>query len=234
MFTAQAFGILADRGIQSLFLDGLVVTLKLFVCSALVGFSLGAVLAVVRMSSRVGALLVTGMVEYHRNVPSIVQILVWYFGIPQLFPKAWLPWTEHYLSGFFFAVVALSLNAAAYISEDLRSGFRAVAAGQYEASRALALSHLQALCLVLAPQAFRACLPALVSQALSLFKATALAMTIGVSEIMYVARRVDGETYATFAAFLVPSVMYILGTVGLMFSGEWLQRRYKAYPSETG
>lgn len=224
----MTFAILGLADTWHLFAAGLRLTTELFVLAAVLGFGLGAALAALRQSNRWAAPLVIGFVEYHRNVPSLVQLLVWYFAIPQVLPEILRGWIERNLDGFVFAIVALSLNAAAYISEDLRSGFRTLPKGQFEATEALGLSRFQALRLVLLPQAVRACFPALVSQTLSLFKATTLAMAIGVGELMYVARRIDGETYATFAAFLVPTIMYLCCTLAIMFGGERLQQRLVA------
>ena len=224
----MTFTILREAETWRLFATGFRVTVELFALAAVLGFGLGGVLAGVRLSSRWSAPVIVGFVEYHRNVPNIVQILIWYFAVPQLLPAAWQGWVDDHVGGFAFAVVALGLNAAAYISEDLRSGLRTLPRGQGEASRALALSRLQTLRLVLLPQAVRACLPALVGQTLSLFKATTLAMAIGVADLMYVARRIDGETYATFAAFLVPTLGYLCCTLTIMFGGERLQRHLAA------
>jgi polar amino acid transport system permease protein len=80
--------------------------------------------------------LIAGYVNYHRNVPGLVQIFVWYFGIPELLP-AWITdFINNHNGEFIFALIALSLNSAAYMSEDLRSGMRSVAATQMEAARA--------------------------------------------------------------------------------------------------
>lgn len=228
MFSSTTFDILLQRDVMLLFLRGLGVTLELFAWSAVSAFLLGALLASLHFTGSLPSRLVQVFVGYHRNVPAIVQFMVWYFGIPQLFPQSWTGWTDEHLSGFFFAVVALTLNAAAYISEDLRSGFRAVPHGQYEAARALGLSYVTTLRRVLMPQAVRAALPALLNQAISLFKATSLAMAIGVAELMYIARQVDGATYATFASYLVPTVLYLACTLSLMAGGGWLQNRLAA------
>ena len=221
---AHTFSILTDPDILRAFFNGLATTIELFFVSGIFAYLLGCLLAVLRMSGRAPSAIVAAFVEYHRNVPSIVQFLVWYFGVPQIFPASWQSWANAHASGFAFAVIALALNAAAYISEDLRSGFRAVSYGQMEAARALGMNYLRAMRLVLVPQAIRNALPALVNQALSLLKTTSLAMAIGVSEIMYVARQVDGETYATFAAYLVPTVAYLACTLSIMLIGNGLQR----------
>jgi polar amino acid transport system permease protein len=220
----ESFSVLADPDVQLLFLRGTLTSLELFIISAAAAYTLGALLVVLRMSGRIPSAAVGVFVEYHRNVPSIVQIFVWYFGVSQVLPPSWHAWTNDHLGAFFYAVVALSLNAAAYISEDLRSGMRAVSNGQMEAARALGLSFLKAMQLVMVPQAIRAAAPALVNQALSLLKTTSLAMAIGVGELMYVARQLDGETYATFAAYLTPTGIYLICTLTLMFVGSRLQR----------
>jgi len=220
----QSFEVLADPEVQRLFLRGFGTTLRLFVTSAACAYLLGALLVVLRMSGRIPSALVSAFVEYHRNVPSIVQIFVWYFGVPQMLPAPWHAWMNAHVGALFFAVIALSLNAAAYISEDLRSGIRAVSTGQLEAARALGLSYVKAMQLVVVPQAIRAAAPALISQALGLLKATSLALAIGVNELMYVARQLDGETYATFPSYLTPTLIYLACTLTLMFVGSRLER----------
>jgi polar amino acid transport system permease protein len=220
----ESFSVLTEPDVQALFLRGTVTSLELFAVSAVVAYTLGALLVVLRMSGRIPSAAVAVFVEYHRNVPSIVQIFVWYFGVSQILPTTWHAWTNAHLGAFFYAAVALSLNSSAYISEDLRSGIRSVSNGQMEAARALGLGFLKAMRLVMVPQAIRSAAPALVNQALSLLKTTSLAMAIGVGELMYVARQLDGETYATFAAYLTPTVIYLICTLTLMFFGGRLQR----------
>ena len=98
-------------------------------------------------------------VAYHRNVPTLVQLFVWYFGAPQLLPAAAGAWINNHNGEFVFALIALSLNAAAYLSEDLRSGVRSIARGQVEAARALGLGYAQTMLYVVLPQAVRVAVP---------------------------------------------------------------------------
>ena len=93
-------------------------------------------------------------VEYHRNVPLLVQIFVWYFGILQLLPRGVRVWVNAHNSEFLLATVALGLAAGAYISEDLRSGIRAIPKTQYEAVRSIGFGYLGAMRWVILPQAF--------------------------------------------------------------------------------
>ena len=220
----HSLAVLADPNVQLLFLRGTLTTLELFFASAIAAYALGALLVVIRRSSWLPTAAGGAVVEYHRNVPSIVQIFVWYFGVPQILPQSWHTYANAHLSAFFFAVVALSLNAAAYISEDLRSGIRAVPTGQMEAARALGMSYLKARRWVVVSQAVRGAAPALVNQALGLLKTTSLALAIGVKELMYVARQLDGETYATFPSYLTPTLIYLACTLTLMAIGSRVQQ----------
>jgi polar amino acid transport system permease protein len=207
------------------FLHGLIVSIELFCAAWIAAMVLGTILTVARSASAiVGASIVAAFVSYHRSVPAIVQILVWYFGVPQLLPDTWQAFINAHNAQFLFAVVALSLNSAAYISEDLRTGFRTLPHTQQEAARALGLSYLQTMWLVLIPQAIRAALPALIGQTLSLFKSTSLTMAIGVADLMYMTRQIEGETYATFGCYLIATVVYLGGTTLIAASGGLIQR----------
>ena len=154
-----------------------------------------------------------------------LQLFVWYFGIPQLLPMAAQDWINGHGGEVIFAIIALTLNSAAYVSEDLRSGFRSLPNGQTEAARALGINYVQTLRKILIPQAMRASAPSLVNQALSLFKTTALAMAIGTAEMMYITRQIEGETYMTFQTFAVASLFYLIGSWSIMILGAVWQRR---------
>jgi polar amino acid transport system permease protein len=125
-------------------------------------------------------------------------------------------------------LIALSLNSAAYRSEDLRSGMRSVAETQMEAARALGLSYLQSMRDVLLPQAIRISVPPLVNQSLSLFKSTSLAMAIGVAEMTYASRQIENETYRTFETFILASAFYLLMSWSIMALGAWYNERHLA------
>lgn len=208
------------------FLGGMAVTLQLFVISGVLAFSLACILMGIRLvPGKFGSVLVTVFVEYHRNVPTLVQLFVWYFGVPQLLPEQTQDWINAHGGEMIFAIIALMLNSAAYVSEDLRSGFRSLPGGQTEASRALGLSYLQTIRKILIPQAIRASAPSLVNQTLALFKSTALAMAIGTAEMMYITRQIEGETYMTFQTFAVASLFYLVGSWAIMSLGGVWQRR---------
>lgn len=207
-------------------LSGAAVALGLFLLSLVCAFALAVLLMGVRyLPGRLGDRAVAAYVAYHRNVPTLVQLFVWYFGAPQLLPAAAGAWINNHNGEFVFALIALSLNAAAYLSEDLRSGVRSIARGQVEAARALGLGYAQAMLYVVLPQAIRVAVPALINQSLILFKTTSLAMAIGVAEMTYASRQIENETYRTFETFTIATIFYMLVSSGIMLTGYWYGRR---------
>lgn len=220
---------LLEDGYLRLFRDGILTTLRLFVVSGLLAIAVGVSLATLRaLPVRVFKVFVIVVVEYHRNVPMLVQILVWYFGVPQLLPEPLKAWINAGNTEFFFAAIALALNAGAFISEDLRSGLRAIPHTQQEAAWSIGLTHLQALRYVILPQGIRVALPALLNQALLLFKNSSLAMAIGVHELLYRTRQIDNLTFRTFDVFLVATLLYLLGTLALMSLSDRIAKRRTA------
>jgi len=207
-------------------LMGAMRTLALFAAAWVMGFLLALLIVAVR-ASPVPLLqrLCMAFVGYHRNVPGLVQIFFWYFGISQLLPQSWQDAINASHSEFVFALIALSLNTAAYMSEDIRSGIRSLPPTQFEAARALGLSYLRAMYRVVLPQAVRISVPPLVNQSLSLFKSTSLAMAIGVAEMTYVSRQIENETFRSMEAFAIASVFYLLMSFLIMGVGGWSQHR---------
>lgn len=225
MLSLDFSAILQGRYLEWL-ITGAAKTLMLFAASWVIGFLLSLLVAAARSSGlRVLQGFAVGFVGYHRNIPGLVQLFVWYFGIPQLLPEAWQQWINATGSEFIFATIALSLNAAAYMSEDLRSGIRSLPPAQMEAARALGLSYASAMRKVILPQALKVAVPPLVNQSLGLFKATSLAMAIGVAEMTYASHQVENESFKTFEAFAVASVFY--WTVSFLIMGlghAWSKR----------
>ncbi len=208
-------------------IGGAFTSLGLFLAAWVCAFLLAVVLVALRaMALPPLEWLIAAYVNYHRNVPGLVQIFVWYFGIPELLPAAITGFINDHNGEFIFALIALSLNSAAYMSEDLRSGMRSVAATQMEAARALGLSYLQSMRDVLLPQAIRISIPPLVNQSLSLFKSTSLAMAIGVAEMTYASRQIENETYRTFETFALASAFYLLMSWSIMAAGAWYNGRH--------
>lgn len=219
---------LLDASQYQLLLSGMAVTLQLFLVSWVMAFTIAVTLVVVRATNLAPCRwLVDAYVEYHRNVPLLVQVLFWYFGMPELLPEGFRLWLYQHNAEMSLAAIALALGSAAYIAEDIRSGLRAIPGTQFEAARALGASYLQCMRFVIVPQAVRISIPPLVGRALLLFKNTSVAMAIGVMELTYQAREIENETYRTFATFGAATIMYLLGSFLIMLIGSRIYARYR-------
>jgi len=208
------------------FLFGLLTSLQLAFVLVVVGGFLGVVLAGLRsLPIKPVQWFVSLFVLYHRNVPLLVQILFWYFAMPQLFPAPILRFVNDHNPEFLLAGAALSFAFGAYVSEDLRSGFRALPKVQYEASRAIGLSFLQSFVYILLPQAVRNSMPALINQLLLFFKGTSLASVVGVAELTHVASDLNSSTLLTFETFFVATVLYLFISLLIMGAGSFVSRR---------
>lgn len=205
---------------------GLMITFAVAVGSWLLAMSLGIVLLVVRqIPGPVADRLVAGYVSYHRNVPTLVQLMLWYFGISTLLPTPLQYWLTDHNGEVIFAIIALGLCQAAYFSEDLRSGLRSVPAGQAEAAKALGHGHLSSMRYVMMPQAVRNALPALVNHSVSLFKNSSLAMAIGVAELTHAVREVENLSFRVFETYIIATVAYLTCSLVIMGIGAFLSWR---------
>lgn len=219
--------VLSGRYLEML-LSGLATTMLLFVSGWFLGLAIALVLTLIRATPfKPLQWLVAAYVEYHRNVPLLVQLFVWYFGMPQLLPLSVNRFLNQHNAELGFAVIAVSCFMAAYMSEDFRSGLRAVPKAQREAARAMGFSFLQTMRWILIPQAWRIALPALVNQTLHMFKGTSLAGIIGVVELTDVARQIEDNTFRVFEAFGVVTAIYLIYTLTLMLGGAALSRRFQ-------
>ncbi|MFG1270698.1 amino acid ABC transporter permease [Xanthobacter versatilis] len=207
-------------------LSGLATTLQLALGAWCLAF-LGAIALVLVRSSglRVAEWLVAAYVEIHQNIPVLVQVMFWYFAVPELLPEDARTWLNERNSEFILALLALSFCFAAYMSEALRTGLRAIPKTQYEAGRGLGFGYLGTMRYIIIPQALRVAIPPLVNYSLLLFKNTSLAMAIGVHELMYQTRQIESDTFRTFETFLVATVIYIAISFLIMLIGEHLERR---------
>jgi polar amino acid transport system permease protein len=218
--------ILGNADYAAMLREGVRFTFIVFVCSWLLAMSLGILLLVVRqLPGRLPNAVVSIYISYHRNVPTLVQLMLWYFGISALLPTALQYWLTDHNGETVFAIIALGLCQAAYFSEDLRSGLRSIASGQAEAAKALGHGHVSAMCYVLMPQAVRNALPALINHTVSLFKNSSLAMAIGVSELTHAVQEVQSMSFRVFEAYTIATVLYLSFSLVLMAIGAALQMR---------
>jgi glutamate/aspartate transport system permease protein len=152
-------------------------------------------------------------VETFRNIPLLVQMFFWYFVLPELLPvrvgmaikQMDPPW-----GSFIPALICLGLFTAARIAEQVRAGIQALPAGQVQAASALGFGRGGMYLLILLPQAFRIILPTLTNEFMTIFKNTSVALTIGLVELTATAREINENTFRTFEAFGVVTIVYLV------------------------
>ena len=220
--------ILSNPDFRTMLWTGIQFTATVFMGSWLLGMALAAVLLVIRLTPSAAAQrFVAGYVSYHRNVPTLVQLMLWYFGISNLLPDDMQAWLADHKGEAIFAVISLGLCQAAFFSEDMRSGLRGVAMGQAEAARALGHSYVGSMRYVILPQAVRNAVPALVNHTVSLFKNSSLAMAIGVTELTHVVREIESRSFRTFEVYTVGTALYLAVSLLLMALGAALARHFR-------
>jgi polar amino acid transport system permease protein len=224
-----------------LLVSGFYTTVALTFSGLALAFVVGSLLTSLRLTGwRSLDMFVAIFVAFHRNVPMVVHILFWYFGVASLLPMALADWLYAHNAEFVMALIAISLVGSAYISEDLRSAVRSIPSGQMEASRALGLSYVRTMKRVILPQAFRIAIPPLVNQTVLIFKNTSLAMAIGVFELTAAGREIENYTFKTFEVYLVVTMFYLAFSLLIMWGGAVIARRYttmvrdKAEPVQAG
>lgn len=207
-------------------LNGIFVTVELTIATWLLAFAMAVALATLRMTGfKPFEWIVAAYVEIHQNIPLLVQVLFWYFAVPELLPEHARMWLNERNSESILAWLALAFCFAAYMSEALRSGLRAIPRTQYEAGRVLGFGFLRTMRYIVIPQATRIAAPSLLNYSLLLFKNTSIAMAIGVHELTYQSRLIESDTFRTFEVFAVTTAIYLAISFIIMAIGTYYERR---------
>lgn len=193
-------------------------TLLIAALTVLFGVLLGSLVCLMKRS-RIGILrgIASGYVELIRGTPLLLQLYIFYFGLPELVGAD--------LPKLFCVVAALVVNSSAYVAEIIRSGIQAVDKGQMEAARSLGLSGKQAMIKIIMPQAIRNILPALCNEFITVVKESSLGSTFFVGDLMTVANTMKGSLFMVIEPLIVCAVIYFIMTFTLSKLVAVLERR---------
>ncbi|MGL5378468.1 amino acid ABC transporter permease [Clostridium sp.] len=211
------------------FFNGVKYTLLISLITVLFGSIFGSILFFMKSSSfhiwkvKPLSVLASIYIEIIRGTPMLLQILIVYTGSKMFFGID--------LSAFTSAIVAISFNSAAYVSEIVRAGIEAVDKGQMEAARSLGMSKAMAMRLIVIPQAIRNILPAIGNEFVTIIKESSMASVIGVSELMFAAKVVTGKVYLGLEPLMVSAVFYFILTFTLGRIMSYIERRLKVSDS---
>ena len=200
------------------YLSGLWGTLWISAVTVLLGLVLGMLVALMRMSRSKLLNAVSGVyIEVLRGTPILLQLYFFWIGLPKLVPFE--------LSDTQCIVVALAVNASAFISEIIRAGIAAVDKGQWEAARSIGLSETHVMTHVILPQAVKNILPALCNEFISTVKGTSLASVFFVGELMTSFKTVQSATFLALQSLTIVGVIYFILNFVLSRLMKILERR---------
>ncbi|WP_181347484.1 amino acid ABC transporter permease [Thalassobacillus sp. CUG 92003] len=198
--------------------EGLVYTLMITIAGLLIGFVLGAIFGLARLTKNKFIYGIASIyVEVVRGTPILAQILFIYFGLPDL-----LEWNIDKVTA---SIIAIALNAGAYIAEIVRGAVYSIDKGQSEAGRSIGLNKSQTMRYIIWPQAFRRMIPPLGNQFIISLKDTSLFSVIAVSELLYMGQQYYGTTFAAFEALTMVCVLYLCITIPTSLYLRKVERR---------
>jgi glutamate/aspartate transport system permease protein len=194
-------------------LSGLEWTIAVAFFAWIVAFVLGSLVGIMRTTDKPWLVRLGGAyVELFRNIPLLVQFVLWYYVVPDLVPglKSWVITLDPTWHQFGTAVVCLAFFTSSRIAEQVRSGIQSLPRGQRNAGYALGLTQMQTYRYVLLPMAYRIIIPPLTSELMNLIKNTAVAYSIGLVELFFRTREMGEATFRYFEAFGAATVIYII------------------------
>jgi len=198
-------------------LHGLLLTVALTFIVILLALVLAIPVALCRMSPYLAVRTVSSIyVEVMRGTPLLLQLVYIYFVLPSFGIN---------LNAFTAAILGLTLNYTAYMSEVYRSGILAVPKNQWEAAATIGLSRATAFRRIILPQALRLITPTLGNYFISLFKDTALASVVTVQELTFTGQIISARSYQYFTIYTVTGILYLaVGYPAALFV-RWLEKR---------
>ncbi|NBD27805.1 amino acid ABC transporter permease [Paenibacillus glycinis] len=200
-----------------IYMKGFGNTVAASVIALLGSFAIGTIIAVFRISSvKPLRWAGTAYVEFIRNIPLLLVIFVFYYGLPSIGIT---------LSGFICGTIGLMVYTASFVAEAIRAGIMSVPAGQTEAARASGLSYTGTMRHVVLPQAIKIVIPPLSNQFINLVKNSSILGVFAGFDLMYYGDQVAGKTYATFDTYLFVALLYLVLTLPLSYAALRLERR---------
>ncbi|SNS67752.1 amino acid ABC transporter membrane protein, PAAT family [Anaerovirgula multivorans] len=183
--------------------------LKLTIAISLVSLAftllLSIIISIVRYYKILGLYQFFGVyITFFRATPLVAQLFILYFGLPSVIPVL------RSMTAFQATVIALTLNTASFMAEDLRAALESVDVGQLEACYSMGMTKYQTMKRVVLPQALVIALPSLVNRFIGIIKGSALGFTVGLADIMAKAKIEAALSLRFFEAYLCVTVIYLV------------------------
>jgi polar amino acid transport system permease protein len=216
-------------------LAGIGRTLLLTFLAMLLGFAIGVILAVMRLSNNPVFQAASWMwIWFFRGVPPLVQLVFWYnlgllipevsFGIP-FGPQLWSGSTNQLITPFSAAIMGLAFTESAYAAEMVRAGIQAINVGQTEAAATLGMTRGQILKRIVLPQAFKILIPPIGNDTISMLKFTSLVSVLAMPDLLYSAQMIYSRTYQTIPLLIVATIWYLVLSTTLTLVEHYIELR---------
>lgn len=212
----KLFDLLAEYG--GALLSGLGITLQLTIIGILFASIIGVLCALVNVSKNKYLKVITSIyINIIRGTPFLVQAYIIYFGLPMALGIRMSETTA--------GIIAISLNAGAYMAEIMRGGIEAVDKGQMEAARSLGLPYPKAMVKVILPQAIRTMTPSLINQFIITLKDTSILSIIGIRELTMAGKLVIAKNYESMAMWTLVALYYFVVIYGITKISRYIERK---------
>ncbi len=229
--------VVAEYQLHPVILQGLWVTIQLTVISMALGVLIGIVVALMQVSDsrilRTGAL---AYVWFFRGTPLLVQLIFWFnislifplvsIGVPFDGPKLASWATNDLITPFIAALLGLTINEGAYMSEIVRAGLKSVDPGQKEAAQSLGMTAGKVMRRIVLPQAMRVIVPPTGNQFISMLKTTSLVSVIAGADLLTVSQRIYLSNFEVVALLIVASLWYLVLTTVASVGQHFIERRF--------
>ncbi|MFX0091327.1 MAG: amino acid ABC transporter permease [Candidatus Hodarchaeota archaeon] len=207
--------------------DAAIVTLQMSVVSILFGFVIAVVFAVILVRpGNVWGLkwFCQGYIDFFRSTPLLVQMLIIYFGVPDLSMRLGVTFP---IGAIQAAILGLSLNTGAYQAEIIRSGIQAIPSGQNEAARGLGMTSGQTMMYVILPQALRIIIPPFTNEGIAVILNSSIAYVVSALELTRVARNLSAYYFITMEIFFLAALFYFVMTFSLASLTKKFELKYR-------
>ncbi|MEI6113028.1 MAG: amino acid ABC transporter permease [Burkholderiales bacterium] len=210
--------VLADWG---MLMSGAAVTVEVTAASLLLGCLVGLLVGIGRLNPRRRLVygLCSAYLVFFRGTPLLVQLFIWFFGLPQF---------GLMLPAFACGVVGLGLYSGAYVSEIVRGAIQSVDRGQNEAARSLGMSAGQAMRKIIIPQAVVRMIPPLGNEFIALIKNSALVSLLTIHDLMHEGQKIISVSYRSLEVYLAVALIYLVLTSATSGALRLVERRLRA------
>ena len=211
-------------------IDGMWLTLELVLLSAIAGILLAVPLALMRASKNLWIrALPWGYIYFFRGTPLMVQIFLIYYGSAQFDLIRQTALWNFFSEPYWCALLALTLNTAAYSAELIRGAIQAIPKGEIEAAKAFGMSPLTLTRRIVLPRAFGIVLPAYGNELILMLKGSALASTITLLDLTGMARTIIARTYTPLEIFFAAGMFYLAISACFILIFRLIERRLNRY-----